>query len=115
MAGGESLVLPPGCRDGKLALLIVSVLGEFMQGASAPPLAGWPLNCLPTHSPTPLDRLLRCSPTGGLLFGWPSLSGMLQDLGNYAEGCPAAAAAASAQGGAGGRGGSTRHCMQLVL
>ena len=34
MAGGESLVLPPGCRDGKLALLVVSVLGEFMQGAS---------------------------------------------------------------------------------
>ena len=30
------------------------------------------------------------------MFGWPSLSGMLQDLGNYAEGCPAAA---SAQGG----------------
>jgi hypothetical protein len=32
MAGSEELILPPGCKDAKLALLFVSVLGEFMQG-----------------------------------------------------------------------------------
>ena len=30
---GEGIVYPTGCKDGKVALLVVSVLGEFVQGA----------------------------------------------------------------------------------
>ncbi len=32
MAGGETLIYPPGCKDGRVALLVVAVLGEAFQG-----------------------------------------------------------------------------------
>ena len=39
-------MLPPGCRDGKVALLVVALAGEFVQGAWVGPgtqggLAAW--------------------------------------------------------------------------
>ncbi|PSC74625.1 Large neutral amino acids transporter small subunit 4 [Micractinium conductrix] len=56
MVREQSIVLPAGTKDARVALLVVALLGEFLQG--------------------------------GLMFGWPSLSGMLKDLNNFEEKCP---------------------------
>lgn len=87
--------LPYGYRDAKFPLLIMALVGEFVQGNSWLPAyqngfivssqnqkvmfvrkAGQIANC----------EYVRVS-AGGLIFGWNALSLMLIDLGVYSSGC----------------------------
>lgn len=46
--------------------------------------------CCPPPEPPPEDSNLALPLflfVGGLMFGWPSLSGMIKDLNNFNEGC----------------------------
>lgn len=65
--------------------------GRFASLGCPPPLLPPPPLVL-LHPPPPLmlstRRCVGPCPAGGLMFGWPSLSGMLKELENFNANCP---------------------------